>query len=374
MDYHNQHLLFKAKKVLRYIRLYGLRRTLVKVRGQYHMRRKLHILPRDRRDLYIPSCTQVAIIGCGNFSFSNIAYYISKRQYFQIRGVMDVDINKAASLFVQYGAQYYTDDFEMILNDSAIDIVFIASNHSTHSIYAEKCIYAGKSVHIEKPHVVDSLQLVRLVDAMRSQASAKVFLGFNRPRSTLFKLLQANLAKEVGPLMINWFIAGHEIPDDHWYFDANEGGRVLGNLCHWTDLTLHLVGLSNAFPCTVHSSSPMGSKSDFVFSVVFADGSCATISFSAKGHTFEGVREVLNIHKGNLLGNLTDFQSLTLDIDEQKVRKNIYYRDHGHRANIVNSLTSTSGEDIDYVYLTAKFFLAFKEALESNEKIVVSRR
>ena len=47
---------------------------------------------------YNQSHTQVAIIGCGNFAFSNIAYYLSKRHDVQIRGVMDIDIHKAASL------------------------------------------------------------------------------------------------------------------------------------------------------------------------------------------------------------------------------------------------------------------------------------
>ena len=93
-----------------------------------------------------------------------------------------------------------------------------------------------------------------------------------------------------------------------------------------------------------------------------------------KGHTFEGVREVVNIHKGNLLGNLNDFQSLTLDLIDEKVNRSILFRDHGHKANIVNSLTSSCGEDIDYVYFTAKFFLAFKEALDTNEQVVVSRQ
>ncbi len=372
MNYHNQPLFFKIKKVLRYVLLYGLRRTLIKVRGQYHMRRKFLSLPAQRPYLYNPSCTQVAIVGCGNFAFSNIAFYLSLHPGVQLRGVMDVDIHKAASLFVRYRAQFYTDDIDRLVDDSSIDIVYIASNHASHSLYAEKFIKVGKRVHVEKPHVVSSAQLDSLFDVISCQPFANIFLGFNRTRSSLFKILQSHLNQQSGPLMINWFIAGHEIPDDHWYFDEKEGGRVLGNLCHWTDLTLHLVGLDNAFPCTVKSSSPKGAKSDFIFSVVFADRSCATFTFSAKGHTFEGVREVLNIHKGNLLGNMSDFQELTLDIVDKRIHKSLLFRDHGHKANIINSLLASSGEDLDYVYLTAKFFLAFKKALDTNEQVLVS--
>lgn len=372
MDYMKQPILFRAKKFLRYLSLYGIERTLVKVQGQYHMQRRFSSFPDAKYESYSHSLSQVGIIGCGNYAFSNIAYYLSEYKQFQIRGVMDADIHKAASLFNYYDVQYYTDDAEKIINDSKINLVFIASNHASHAEYAIKCILSGKNVHIEKPHVVNSQQLTRLIDAMNQKTSSKVFLGFNRPRSRLFQLLQHKLKVQDGPIMINWFIAGHEIPENHWYFNEIEGGRVLGNLCHWTDLTLHLVGLSNAFPCTVYSTSPTGSKSDFVFSVAFADRSCATITFSAKGHTFEGVREVLNIHKGNLLGNITDFQVLNIEIIDKKITKSLFFRDHGHRANILNSLVSELGENIDYVYLTAKFFLAFKEALDTNRSVVVS--
>jgi predicted dehydrogenase len=372
MDYTIQKLGFKARKVLRYFRLYGVRRTLMKVKGQYHMKRKYNILPANR-DGSFSMQAHIGIIGCGNYSFSTIAFYLNRAKLNLIRGVMDIDVHRAASLFENYNAVYFTDNSERIVNDKDIDLVYIASNHASHAEYAIRCIEAGKHVHIEKPHVVSEDQLARLIAAMRMHPSSKVFLGFNRPRTKLFQTLKALLSKESGPLMINWFVAGHEIPDNHWYFDRKEGGRVLGNLCHWTDLTLQLVGLENAFPCHIIPSVPEGSKSDFVVSLIFADQSCASITFSAKGHTFEGVREVLNIHKGNLLGNLTDFQTLSVEVVEQKIVRRQFYRDHGHNLNILNSLNSDHGEDPRYVIATAKLFLAIRGAIDGGTSIALSR-
>ena len=370
MDYTSQNFLFKLRKVLRYFRLYGIPRTLVKVKGQYHMQRVYECLPAVK-----PSKaslrSSVAIVGCGNYSFSNIAFYLS-RSGIGIRCVMDIDINKAASLAQHYNACYYTCDVEDLLDDDSVELVYIASNHASHADYAVRFISAGKNVHIEKPHVVSNEQLISLCSAMRSYPTSKVFLGFNRPRSVLMKSLVKQLASQSGPLMINWFIAGHEIPDDHWYFLESEGGRVLGNLCHWTDCTLQLVGLDKAFPCTVHSVASTDAKSDFIFSVVFADQSCATISFSAKGHTFEGVRETLNLHKGDILANISDFQSLRIDVSSRKFAKRIPFRDHGHKSNVLNSFSSASGEPAEYIFATAKFFLAFKESLERRSPVTVS--
>jgi predicted dehydrogenase len=376
VDYTSQSLAFKIRKSARYVRLFGVRRTLAKVRGQYHMKRRFDELPARSSDPSRPG--SIALIGCGNYAFSNIAYYLDKNRPGELRAAMDADLHKAASIFQQYRMGYYTSDANEIVADDKIRLVFIASNHATHAEYAIECIKAGKHVHIEKPHVVSRDQLDRLAEAMRSNPQAKVFLGFNRPRSVLFRRLQEVLSRQSGPLMINWFIAGHEIADDHWYFKPEEGGRVLGNLCHWTDLTLHLVSMERAFPCTIVSASPENARSDFVVSIVFADRSCATITFSAKGHTFEGVREVLNLHKGDALANVTDFQKLTIDVVERRHCFSTFYRDHGHEANIMNSCRALgaegpAGESLRYVRATALFFLAIKDAIDTGRPVVLTR-
>lgn len=380
-DYTSAGFLFKARKALRYVMLFGLMRTLVKIRGQYHMKADGEV----RGPLWMnPGCKSpkdlsrnVAMIGCGNYAFSNIAYYLSKANPRFLRYAYDSQQRRAVSLCKAYSGAAVIDDWRTILTDPLVKIVFIASNHATHAEYAVACIEAGKHVHIEKPHVVTQEQLERLVTAMKNCPQSKVFLGFNRPKSRLFKYLTGFLAQESGPLMINWFVAGHEIADGHWYFDEKEGGRVLGNLCHWTDLTIHLVTLEKSFPCRIISATPAGAKSDFVVSVIFADESCATITFSAKGHTFEGVREILNLHKGNVLATLSDFETLTVDIVESKKRVSLLHRDHGHEANLVHSLRGVSengpaGEDISYVAATAKFFLAIRQAIDTGKQVELS--
>jgi len=381
-DYIHAGFLFKLRKVFRYVKLYGLSRTWVKVKGQYHMRATTSFTEtrwtNDECRQPDDSKRNIALIGCGNFAFSNIAYYLHKENPKFLRAAFDSQKCRSLSLCKSYGGAYAVGDWREILTDPQVKMVFIASNHASHAEYAVAAIDAGKHVHIEKPHVVSELQIKELTDAMRRNPEVKVFLGFNRPRSSLFCILQDFLSKESGPLMINWFIAGHEISETHWYFDEKEGGRVLGNLSHWTDLTLHLVSLGNAFPCTIVPATPAGAKSDFIVSVLFADGSCAAVTFSAKGHIFEGVREVLNLQKGNVLANITEFSSLSLDISEKKIRICPTRRDHGHGINIVHSMVnaaddSATGEVKEYVAATAAFFLAVKRAIDSGESITLSK-
>ena len=248
MDYTTQKLIFKVRKALRYIQLYGVQRTLIKIKGQYHMKKRFTSFPVV--PVPPPQGGHVGLIGCGNYAFSNIAYYLNKNYGPVIRASMDIDLHKAASLYKQYGLRYYTDDAQKLIDDSDIDLIYIASNHASHAEYAIQALQAGKSVQIEKPHVVNSDQLERLCEVMTA-CPGKVNLGFNRPKSLIGRAIRQYLDRESGPAMFNWFIAGHEISPEHWYFKDEEGGRVLGNLCHWTDFILHLVAPDDRYPLTI---------------------------------------------------------------------------------------------------------------------------
>ena len=375
MDYTKSPLWFRIRKVLRYARMYGISKTLAKVRGQYHMHAHYDALPvRKQRT---SNARHVGIIGCGNFAFSNIAYYLNKEVGQVLRGVMDIDIHRAASLFEHYRAAYYTTDAEEVLSDPAIDLVFIASNHASHAEYAIAAIEAGKAVHIEKPHVVNEDQLRRLLVAADAAGSVRIRLGFNRPLSPLSRHLMATLDTQDGASMINWFLAGHELDSNHWYFHPAEGGRVLGNLCHWTDLCLHMIPSKGRYPIRVIPGKADRSDCDIAVSFVFGDGSIAAITFSAKGHVFEGVREKLHVHKGNLLISLSNFGKLVIENAEHKKRFRPMFRQHGHKQAILASYGmserggNTPGVDMEYIRQTAELFLATRAALEADQEIVL---
>lgn len=373
MDYTSAPIVFKIRKAIRYVGLYGVRRTVGKIRGQYHMSRVFDTLPPN--DVAVSPKAHVGLIGCGNFGFSTIAHYLRKNFGQTLRGCMDIDVNKAASLFKQYGAGYYTTDAQRIIDDPTISLVFIASNHASHAEYAIRALNAGKDVHIEKPHVVSDDQLVRLLEAQSAARSSGkgriVSLGFNRPGSAFGKVMRDRLWAESGELMQNWFIAGHEISPDHWYFKEEEGGRVLGNLCHWTDLVYQMMPPERRFPVKIMPTRSVKSDCDIAVSYVFGDGSIAAITFSAKGHTFEGVKERYAAHRGNTLVAMDDFQRLVVDVAEKKEVWTRRIRDHGHDESIRRSYEMSAdprseGCTAQYVWEAGQLFLRTKEALDNS--------
>lgn len=375
MDYTKSPLGFRLRKALRYTRLYGPSRMIVKVRGQYHMNKRYarlpEIRPQGRRG-------HVGLLGCGNFAYSNIAYYLAKTKGQVMRGAMDTDIHRAGSLYERYGLDFYSDDPRTVIDDEAIDLVYIASNHASHAEYAIDCLKNGKSVHIEKPHVVSLDQLIRLCQEIE-RSSGAVNLGFNRPNSKIGTMIRDALWSQEGAAMLNWFVAGHAIMPDHWYFKPEEGGRILGNLCHWTDFIYSLVEPENRYPLIIRPTRADRSDCDIAVTYTFGDGTIAVITFSAKGHTFEGVRERFAAHRGDVLISMDDFHTLTIENVAHKRHFRGLFRDHGHAEAILRIYNwaqaqrpAAAGLDVKYVWETGELFLLTRQALEQQREVTLS--
>jgi predicted dehydrogenase len=375
MDYTTQPIHFKVRKALRYMRLYGAFRTRIKIESHYHMKKRYYVLPGiANRE---PRGRHVGIIGCGKFAYAQIAYYLRKNYGNVMCAAMDIDINRAASLYERYGLTYYTDDASELIADPAVDTLFIASNHASHAEYAIEALDQGKTVHIEKPHVITGKQLARLCAAM-ARSPGRVALGFNRPGSDMGRAIKAHLDSQTGAAMLSWFVVGHEIPPGHWYNREEEGGRVLGNLCHWTDFVYQMVPPSARFPVEINPTKAPQAGAGIAVTYTFGDGTIASIAFvvPAEGHMFEGVKERFSAHRGDVLIAMDDFKTLDVQVGERRHRIRKRHRDHGHERMICESYALGRGSrgdgcTIAYVWETAQLFLKTKEALETSRTIML---
>lgn len=375
MDYSSQPWRFKIKKLMRYCQLYGPWRTLAKVRSHQHMRKKYEVIPppksKPRRSAH------VGIVGCGKFGFAVVAYFLKHNFGHVLHAAMDRNPERAASLFERYGLNYHTTDASQLLSDPQIDLVFITSNHSSHAEYAIEALNHGKSVHIEKPHAVDYDQLVRLCRAMQ-KSPGRVSLGFNRPHSFLGREVRRQLDTQSGPITMNWFVAAHALGDSHWYLKQSEGGRILGNFCHWSDFVYQMLPPESRWPIVIQPSPAPCGESSLAVTYTFGDGTVASITFSEKAEPFEGVREFFSAHRGDMLLRLDDFQHLVIDVADQRRHFDLPHRDPGHEANIVRSYRMVRPLEetpiscsIAEVWETADLYLKTKLAVEQNSRVTV---
>lgn len=215
-------------------------------------------------------------------------------------------------------------------------VVMVATAHDSHADLAAYAARAGHAVFVEKPPVVTHGDLTLLVDASL-EAPGRIEIGFNRRQAPLMRHVRAALARARGPITIACTVREVPLRDTHWFLWPNQGTRVAGNLCHWIDLGVHLVGRAGD-PTEVRISPPlvsdraMPSGEERSLSVAFSDGSLLTILSTVRGDDVRGVQESIEIRRGGITLTLDDLRTLsTLAAGRRRVRRGLT-RDKGHSA------------------------------------------
>ncbi len=374
MNYLKQSVGSTAKKLIRYIGMYGFQRAVAKLRARKHLLRTYKTLPPMKGDA--AKNQTVGIVGCGDFSFTAIAFYLRKEFGSVFAVCMDKDIHRAASFAAHYKAPLYTDNINVVTENKNVRLVYVASDNASHAEYAVKALEAGKNVYIENPHVTTMDELRNLHRAMQKH-SGRVYLGFSRPVSPFGKIIIDILHAASGPATVNWFVVGHSFDQDQSYPPATELSGALGDLCHWTDFSLRLVK-ENVFPITIVPARMVNGAGNLAVALIFGDGTIANITYSGQGYRLEDVRESLRAQKGNILIAMDDFKSLEIELLGIRRRTISFYHDHGHKNNIVNAYRNSTlnlpydrQREFSHILNTAWVFLNTAEAFERNERITI---
>ena len=212
-------------------------------------------------------------------------------------------------------------------------LVVVATAHDSHAALAARALDAGHRVFCEKPAVVTPGDL-DLLAAAAERNPGELEVGFNRRWNPLVERARAELAAGSGPATIVATIREVDITPDHWYLWPNQGTRVAGNLCHWIDLALHLLG-PGPEPSSISvsprvSGEPTGIDAERAFTIAFDDGSAVSLMPTARGDSVRGVQEAIEIRRGSLTLVLDDLWKLRGLRDGRPLRRRTLWRDKGH--------------------------------------------
>ena len=323
----------KAKKVFKYVSIYGISRTLVKVKGHYHMTKEYSKSIKNYEKLDSKS---IGIIGCGNHAFTDIAYFLKKNRGDIIGATMDIDMNKAISLANEYKAYNYTTDVQDIYSDDNIKLVYIVSNHATHTPYTINALEANKDVFVEKPISINFEQYINLMKKVRNSTN-NIYVGYNRPFSPAIETIHPYITNSA--ITLNCFILGHKLDDNHWYRNPNEGSRVVSNLGHWIDLSTHLImardELPTHFEITLLSANDKHKDDDFVVTIKTDKNDLIILTFSTRSDPFEGVMENISFQNEKIIAIIDNFQKMTIWKDNEKIVKKYIPKDAGHEKSVI---------------------------------------
>lgn len=227
------------------------------------------------------------LVGAGGFGVSMLVPQMDKRRdVFELKAICSRDPIRGGNFARQRGIPSLITDYQAVLEDTAIELVVIATRHHEHSDQVAAALRAGKHVFVEKPIALDWGGLDKVKAAYEEAEDRLLMVGFNRGFSPAAEAIRSRLEDRKAPLMINYRLNGGYISGDSWIQNEQGGGRNIGEACHMYDFFASLAG--SPVECVVAEGiSPTGSayftNDNFAATIRYRDGSVGNLLYTASG-------------------------------------------------------------------------------------------
>jgi predicted dehydrogenase len=318
----------------------------------------------------------VALAGCGEFVQQMHIPILLANPKFRISAVMDIDMQNAVKAAELTGASYWTLDYEKILNDRNVDLVFIGTRHDSHADLAIRAAEAGKNIFCEKPMGLSVNECLKVAEAVRKN-KVKYSIGYNRGMAPMVRM-----AKDLMQGLDHKKLLYHRIQApfsaSHWIHDSVKGGgRFIGEGCHIFDLICEIV---QEPPVCIYASGGIFLDLDEaivpdsgIITITFQDGSVGCTLINSAGCS-DFPKEATEIYCNNKTIYINNFSRMESYGFEGRVKTVIEYdkSDKGHiieldsiANSILNDLEPPNG--IDRAMLAA--ILSFK----ANESVLLGK-
>lgn len=276
-----------------------------------------------------------ALVGASAFGTSMLVPQMQKRpERFFLRGIVSRSMPAHAGNFARsQQVEVLATDLDAVLSDPEFDFVAIATRHQDHAELVVRCLEAGKHVFVEKPLCLSWEELDRVTSAYRRLPDPPLLLvGFNRRFSPAMQDLSKALAGRKSPLMIRYRMNAGYIPLDHWVHGPQGGGRNVGEACHMYDCFRFLTGAPVA---SIEATAidpgelPFLRNDNFVTTLRYADGSVATLLYTAMGPKQGVAKEHVEVYCDGEAHFIDDYRVLTRGSDGATLWKS-GSQDKGH--------------------------------------------
>ncbi|MCC6395840.1 MAG: bi-domain-containing oxidoreductase [Bacteroidetes bacterium] len=291
--------------------------------------------------------TSVGFIGAGNFAQSYLLPPMKKLPVLLKSVVTGTPVN-AKSVADKFGFQECGTEAAIVVEDPAVDAAVIATRHDTHAQFVYEALTKGKHVFVEKPLAVTREELARIVSLREQspQAAGKhVMVGFNRRFSKPFKDIAEFFENRREPLVVSYRVNAGSLPATHWILSAGQGGRMIGEGCHFIDCMQFLIGARPVHVVARALSLGGGVRSSpesIVATVTFADGSVGTLTYLANGDAAMGKEycEVFGAGKSAVMDNFKEVRFFA----RGKQSKKSYDGSKGHVEEVRHFVRLIRGE------------------------------
>lgn len=251
------------------------------------------------------------LIGAGRFAESVLLPLAGVAGFGPWTGVVSSGGQRASRIAESFDFQRVATDPDSVLTAEDTDVVFIATPHSSHAELTAAALKAGKHVFCEKPLAITEPGLRGVISAFE-ESQRSLMIGFNRRWSQAVEQVRTFVSPHGSPIQIQYRVFAGSLPDDHWLNDRREGGRLVGEACHFIDTCIALIGEDPNIVYTVGSGEgELSLEEDFTIVLGFGDGSQASIVYNSTSPPSVG-KESIEILGRDCHVRIDDFATVTL--------------------------------------------------------------
>ncbi len=196
------------------------------------------------------------IIGCGDVTEKKSGPAFNKVKDSRLLAVMRRDAAKAADYAHRHQVPHWYSKVEDLLDNPALNAIYIATPPSSHFDYALKALAAGKDVYIEKPVTLNAHEARLLLDVVRKNNGKLVVAHYRRQLPLFLKVKELLDTGRIGTVRtVQLRLWQSRSPDlvtkgaADWRTDPTiSGGGYFFDLApHQLDLMLYFFGLPISF-------------------------------------------------------------------------------------------------------------------------------
>jgi predicted dehydrogenase len=279
---------------------------------------------------------RVGCIGAGGFARGVIFPHLRSSAGVILESVAARTGAAAESARAGFGFTFTASPSELIASPN-LDAIFILTRHNSHAEYVKNGLGQAKYVFVEKPLAINRQQLETVrtayANCLADNGSSFLMVGFNRRFSPLTEKLRDFFSHRTEPMVVHIRCNAGFVPGSSWIQDPENGGRIVGELCHFVDWARAVVGCRmQTLTAAALPDSGRYSRDNVTVTIRFEDGSVANLLYLSNGDRAVA-KEYFEVFCGGGIARLDDFKALYLSRNG-KTETLKSGRDKGHRREV----------------------------------------
>jgi predicted dehydrogenase/threonine dehydrogenase-like Zn-dependent dehydrogenase len=321
----------------------------------------------------------VGIIGAGNFTKLIVLPALEKSSA-KLIGLSSSKGLSSSLAGEKFKATYSTTDYKELMKDDSINTIFITTRHNNHADLVVESLENGKHVFVEKPLAVNMEQLSHVVSTynklLEKGDAPQLMVGFNRRFSPYSKHMYKQVSGRSSALAMSMTVNAGALPKDLWVHEPSEGGRIIGEGCHWIDLMSFMANskVKSVHSIAINQESEMAIKNDnVIINLKFEDGSIGTLQYISTGNKSFSKERLTLFCEGKVL-ELDNFKKVN-GFGASSLKK--MGQDKGHKAEMVGFIDNIKKSkspmiSFDSLVNTTLATFAHVKSLEENREVLIS--